>query len=119
MPFAVSSNTIQNTGRAEITLTDELDFEIRSVYRFIVSSHYIYYYYYYVTFLHPKIRATEIIGGQSDRRGLAEVVVNVINENDNSPEFDRDLYTAELPENSVSGFIVLVSSNLAEGMVDQ
>lgn len=44
--------------------------------------------------------------------------MNVINENDNSPEFDRDLYTAELPENSVSGFIVQVSSNLAEGMVD-
>lgn len=40
LPFAISSETVQNTGIANITLTQEIDFETRTTYRFQVIMSY-------------------------------------------------------------------------------
>lgn len=37
LPFAVTAQTVQDMGVAEITLTQEIDFETRRSYRFLVS----------------------------------------------------------------------------------
>ena len=38
LPFMVTSETIQNTGTAYVTLAQELDYEIRRSYRFMASA---------------------------------------------------------------------------------
>lgn len=63
----------------------------------------------------PQVIATETLGQQS-RRGYAQVVVSVINENDNAPVFSQDVYTNSIPENNVAGtFVIQVSTQLITG----
>lgn len=38
LPFAVTADTIQSTGLAEITLSQDIDFENRTIYRFLVRA---------------------------------------------------------------------------------
>ena len=38
LPFSVTAETILNLGQADITLSESLDFETQTEYRFVVSS---------------------------------------------------------------------------------
>lgn len=47
---------------------------------------------------------------QTSRSGFTVVEVNVVNENDHSPEFSQNLYTASIMENvATNSFVVFVS----------
>jgi hypothetical protein len=38
LPFTATTETFENRGQADIMLTDELDFETQTTYRFVVST---------------------------------------------------------------------------------
>ncbi|KAI4887262.1 hypothetical protein NFI96_029832 [Prochilodus magdalenae] len=50
---------------------------------------------------------TAVDGGKPPRSGNLDVTVNVIDVNDNTPAFSKDLYKVSIPEDTVSGMPVL------------
>ncbi|XP_026639419.1 protocadherin alpha-4 isoform X5 [Microtus ochrogaster] len=57
-------------------------------------------------------------GGKPELTGSVELLVTVLDINDNSPVFDRSLYTVKLPENVPNGTLVIKvnASDLDEGV---
>ncbi|XP_060742059.1 protocadherin alpha-C2-like isoform X7 [Tachysurus vachellii] len=50
---------------------------------------------------------TAVDGGVPARSGTASIIVRVLDTNDNAPQFDKDSYTINIPENSPIGSIVV------------
>uniref|UniRef100_F6W3T8 Cadherin domain-containing protein n=1 Tax=Ornithorhynchus anatinus TaxID=9258 RepID=F6W3T8_ORNAN len=53
---------------------------------------------------------TALDGGSPPRSGTAEVLVNVLDINDNAPEFTQPLYEVQISENSPAGSLVSIVS---------
>ncbi|KAM6148973.1 protocadherin beta-8-like [Erethizon dorsatum] len=49
-------------------------------------------------------------GGSPPRSGTAQVHIEVVDTNDNAPEFEQPLYRVQIPEDSPIGFLVVVVS---------
>ncbi len=60
---------------------------------------------------------TAVDGGVPSRSGTANIIVQVLDTNDNAPQFDKDSYTVHLSENSPVGSLVvkLNATDLDEG----
>lgn len=60
---------------------------------------------------------TAVDGGDPPRSGTASIVVQVLDTNDNAPQFDRQVYSVDLIENASPGTLVmkLNASDLDEG----
>ncbi|XP_067313057.1 protocadherin beta-16 [Pseudorasbora parva] len=60
---------------------------------------------------------TAVDGGVPSRSGTANIIVQVLDTNDNAPQFDKESYTAHLSENSPIGSLVvkLNATDLDEG----
>ncbi|XP_031443185.1 protocadherin beta-16-like [Clupea harengus] len=60
---------------------------------------------------------TAVDGGVPARSGTASIIVQVLDTNDNAPQFDKESYKIELPENPPIGSLVvkLNSTDLDEG----
>ena len=57
----------------------------------------------------PQVFATELVQ-DSPMSGVTTVTLTIINENDNTPDFRNESYTARVPENSNPGeFVTMVS----------
>nr|XP_044988929.1 protocadherin beta-6 [Jaculus jaculus] len=54
-----------------------------------------------------RLTLTALDGGSPPRSGTTEVQIQVLDSNDNSPEFAHDLYEAQLPENKPIGSLVI------------
>ena len=80
VPFTI------NTTTGEITLTSSLDFETSELYIF-------------------NITASD--RGRPIRSSFAQAVINVINENEHSPQFTQTVYTADVCESAPIGYEVL------------
>ncbi|KAG9346563.1 hypothetical protein JZ751_006874 [Albula glossodonta] len=50
---------------------------------------------------------TAIDGGVPSRSGTASIIVHVLDTNDNAPQFDQDIYTVNITENSPIGSLVI------------
>ncbi|XP_031221326.1 protocadherin beta-16-like isoform X2 [Mastomys coucha] len=62
----------------------------------------------------PELRLTltALDGGSPPRSGTAHVLIEVVDSNDNAPEFQQPTYRVQIPENSPAGSLVLtVSAN--------
>lgn len=62
----------------------------------------------------PELRLTltALDGGSPPRSGMARVLIEVVDINDNAPEFQQPLYQVRIPEDSPSGsLVVTVSAN--------
>ncbi|XP_034373802.1 protocadherin beta-16-like [Arvicanthis niloticus] len=62
----------------------------------------------------PELRLTltALDGGSPPRSGTAQVLIEVVDINDNAPEFQQPAYRVQIPENSPTGSLVLtVSAN--------
>ncbi|XP_051019947.1 protocadherin beta-16-like [Acomys russatus] len=62
----------------------------------------------------PELRLTltALDGGSPPRSGMAQVLVEVVDTNDNAPEFQQAMYQVQIPENSPPGsLVVTVSAN--------
>ncbi|XP_028633737.1 protocadherin beta-16-like [Grammomys surdaster] len=62
----------------------------------------------------PELRLTltALDGGSPPRSGTAQVLIEVVDTNDNAPEFQQPTYRVQIPENSPTGSLVLtVSAN--------
>ncbi|XP_007650110.1 protocadherin alpha-4 [Cricetulus griseus] len=57
-------------------------------------------------------------GGKPELTGTVQLLITVLDANDNSPVFDRSLYTVKLPENVPNGTLVVKvnASDLDEGL---
>ncbi|XP_032952914.1 protocadherin beta-8 [Rhinolophus ferrumequinum] len=57
----------------------------------------------------PELRLTLIAqdGGSPPRSGTAQVYIEVIDINDNAPEFEQPLYSVQIPEDSPIGFLIV------------
>ncbi|XP_068596845.1 protocadherin alpha-5-like [Brachionichthys hirsutus] len=64
-----------------------------------------------------KLMLTAIDGGKPARSGTIELLIRVLDVNDNSPVFTKDVYSAVLKENSAPGTIVIQvnATDLDEG----
>ncbi|KAM9849740.1 uncharacterized protein ACBR49_007030 [Aulostomus maculatus] len=64
-----------------------------------------------------KLLLTAVDGGRPARSGTLEIVIEVLDVNDNSPVFTKDIYSAELNENAAPGTLVLQvnATDLDEG----
>nr|XP_046262325.1 protocadherin alpha-3-like [Scatophagus argus] len=64
-----------------------------------------------------KLMLTAIDGGRPARSGTIEIVIEVLDVNDNSPVFTKDVYSATLNENSAPGTLVIQvnATDLDEG----
>ncbi|XP_066507454.1 protocadherin alpha-C2 [Hoplias malabaricus] len=84
------------TKYVDLVLKDTLDREKRAVHNLIL---------------------TAVDGGTPARSGTASVIVQVLDTNDNAPQFDRPVYSVELIENAIVGTLVLQLSatDLDEG----
>ncbi|KAJ8405250.1 hypothetical protein AAFF_G00322410 [Aldrovandia affinis] len=60
---------------------------------------------------------TAVDGGVPARSGTASIIVHVLDTNDNAPQFDQDVYTLNITENSPIGSLViqLNATDLDEG----
>ncbi|XP_036379350.1 protocadherin alpha-C2-like isoform X3 [Megalops cyprinoides] len=60
---------------------------------------------------------TAVDGGVPARSGTASIIVRVLDTNDNAPQFDRQVYTVNITENSPIGTVVLKlnATDLDEG----
>nr|XP_055033336.1 protocadherin alpha-3-like [Misgurnus anguillicaudatus] len=54
-----------------------------------------------------KLLLTAVDGGTPPRSGILNITVTVLDINDNRPAFSRETYSASLPENSITGTIVI------------
>ncbi|XP_021070344.1 protocadherin beta-16-like [Mus pahari] len=62
----------------------------------------------------PELRLTltALDGGSPPRSGTAQILIEVVDTNDNAPEFQQPTYRVQIPENSPTGSLVLtVSAN--------
>ncbi|XP_074505058.1 protocadherin alpha-3-like isoform X15 [Sebastes fasciatus] len=64
-----------------------------------------------------KLLLTAIDGGKPARSGTIEILIEVLDVNDNSPVFTKDIYSATLNENSAPGTLVIQvnATDLDEG----
>ncbi|XP_012604412.2 protocadherin beta-6 [Microcebus murinus] len=60
----------------------------------------------------PRLRLTltALDGGSPPRSGTSEIHIQVLDSNDNAPEFAQELYEAQVPENSPLGSLVIAVS---------
>ncbi|XP_062941298.1 protocadherin beta-16 [Cynocephalus volans] len=60
----------------------------------------------------PELRLTltALDGGSPPRSGTVRVLIEVMDTNDNAPEFERLIYTVQIPENSPVGSLVVTVS---------
>ncbi|GAB1301632.1 Protocadherin beta 17 [Apodemus speciosus] len=60
----------------------------------------------------PELRLTltALDGGSPPRSGTAQVLIEVVDINDNAPEFQQPTYRVQIPENSPTGSLVLTVS---------
>nr|XP_012604412.1 protocadherin beta-6 [Microcebus murinus] len=60
----------------------------------------------------PRLRLTltALDGGSPPRSGTSEIQIQVLDINDNAPEFAQELYEAQVPENSPLGSLVIAVS---------
>ncbi|XP_027133931.1 protocadherin alpha-3 isoform X26 [Larimichthys crocea] len=54
-----------------------------------------------------KLMLTAIDGGRPPRSGTIEIIIEVLDVNDNSPVFTKDVYSASLNENAAPGTLVI------------
>ncbi|XP_037003576.2 LOW QUALITY PROTEIN: protocadherin beta-6 [Artibeus jamaicensis] len=57
-----------------------------------------------------RLTLTALDGGSPSRSGTTEVQIRVLDVNDNSPEFAKELYEAQVPENNSLGSLVITVS---------
>ncbi|XP_030683530.1 protocadherin beta-16 isoform X3 [Nomascus leucogenys] len=57
-----------------------------------------------------KLTLTALDGGSPSRSGTAQVRIEVVDINDNAPEFEQPIYKAQIPENSPLGSLVATVS---------
>uniref|UniRef100_UPI003AAE8F78 protocadherin alpha-8-like isoform X2 n=1 Tax=Centroberyx gerrardi TaxID=166262 RepID=UPI003AAE8F78 len=64
-----------------------------------------------------KLTLTAVDGGKPPRTGTLQIIVNVLDDNDNTPSFSKSLYKARVRENAPVGSIViqLNATDLDEG----
>ncbi|KAL2779044.1 protocadherin beta-16 precursor, partial [Daubentonia madagascariensis] len=57
----------------------------------------------------PELRLTltALDGGSPPRSGTAQVRIEVVDTNDNAPEFEQPIYKVQIPENSPVGFLIV------------
>ncbi|XP_003782156.3 protocadherin beta-16 [Otolemur garnettii] len=57
----------------------------------------------------PEVRLTltALDGGSPSRSGTAQVLIEVVDTNDNAPEFEKPIYKVQIPENSPVGSLVV------------
>uniref|UniRef100_A0A4W5NJG3 Cadherin domain-containing protein n=1 Tax=Hucho hucho TaxID=62062 RepID=A0A4W5NJG3_9TELE len=55
-----------------------------------------------------KLVLTAIDGGKPPRSGTLQIIVNIIDVNDNSPSFSKQLYKVQIPENVPIGTTILI-----------
>ncbi|XP_017654271.1 protocadherin beta-16-like [Nannospalax galili] len=60
----------------------------------------------------PELRLTltALDGGSPPRSGMAQVLIEVVDTNDNAPEFQQPMYKVQIPENSPVGSLVVTVS---------
>uniref|UniRef100_A0A671Q7C9 Cadherin domain-containing protein n=1 Tax=Sinocyclocheilus anshuiensis TaxID=1608454 RepID=A0A671Q7C9_9TELE len=61
---------------------------------------------------------TAVDGGSPERSGTASIVVQVLDTNDNAPQFDRQVYSVDLIENAPIGTLIMQmnATDLDEGV---
>ncbi|XP_045679191.1 protocadherin beta-6 [Phyllostomus hastatus] len=57
-----------------------------------------------------RLTLTALDGGSPPRSGTAEIQIRVLDINDNAPEFAKELYEAQVPENNSLGSLVITVS---------
>ncbi|XP_040903737.1 protocadherin gamma-A11-like [Toxotes jaculatrix] len=65
-----------------------------------------------------KLLLTALDGGKPPKSGTMEILIDVLDVNDNAPVFTKDVYSAEINENSPTGTIVIRvnATDLDEGL---
>ncbi|XP_025721093.2 protocadherin beta-8-like, partial [Callorhinus ursinus] len=60
----------------------------------------------------PELRLTLTAqdGGSPPRSGIAQIYIEVVDINDNAPEFEQPLYRVQIPEDSPIGFLIVTVS---------
>ncbi|XP_034149213.1 protocadherin alpha-2 isoform X9 [Esox lucius] len=65
-----------------------------------------------------KLVLTAFDGGKPPRSGTLQIIVNVVDVNDNSPAFSKQLYKVPIPENAPNGatIVIVSATDLDEGL---